>query len=140
MPNKLVTDSIYIQMAHLNATQSKAERKKVGAVLVTESGILLPGYNGTPRGMNNSCEYVTPEGLVTKQSVIHAELNCILKAAREGVSVVNSTLYVTLAPCEACAAMIVQAGIKEVYYSEEYRSTSGIDLLKEAGISITKVI
>lgn len=129
-------DSTYLGAALLIARHSKAVRRKVGAVIVTKSGVMLPGYNGTPRFLENTCE---DENNVTKPTVIHAETNCILKAAREGVSVVNSTLYVTLSPCLQCSAMIIQAGITKVVYNDDYRDLSGIEFLKEAGIEVIKL-
>lgn len=124
---------LYLGFAKEIAKRSKATRKKVGAVLVTNSGVILSGYNGTATGCDNCCEeWVEENGgyLRTKQEVIHAELNCILKAAREGVSVIDSVCYTTLAPCIQCSAMLIQAGVKEVHYIEEYRDTKGVELLK----------
>lgn len=139
-------DNTYMQMAQSIALHSKAIRKKVGAILVTNHGVVLPGYNGTPAGMDNSCEISKgwsdqdyTEILVTKPEVIHAELNCILKAAKEGVSVVDSVVYVTLAPCVQCAAMMIQSGVKRVVFGEQYRDNSGILLLKTAGVAVEQL-
>lgn len=77
--------------------------------------------------------------LVTKPEVIHAELNCIMKAAREGVSCIASTVYVTLSPCVQCSAMMIQAGVKRLVYKTPYRDTSGIMLLKNAGIKTQSI-
>lgn len=74
--------------------------------------------------------------LITKPEVIHAELNCILKAAREGVSCIDSTVYVTLAPCVQCSAMMVQAGVKRLVYKTPYRDASGLNLLEGSGVRI----
>lgn len=126
-------DTTYMGVAKLHAQLSKAERKKVGACMVTRTGIIIPGYNGTPSGMSNVCE---DENNVTLPSVIHAELNCILKAAKEGVSCENATIYITLSPCEQCASMLVQAGVKTVVYYEPYRTQDGILLLTKAGINV----
>jgi dCMP deaminase len=128
-------DSTYLGVALSVARHSKANRRKVGAVLVTKTGVMLPGFNGSPRGMDNACE---DENNVTKPSVIHAELNCIMKAAREGVSVVDSTIYVTLSPCIQCAAMLIQAGVTRVVYADDYRDMSGVAFLQEAGIDVSK--
>jgi dCMP deaminase len=122
-----------MQIAGCHAELSKAKRKKVGACLVTKTGVCLTGYNGTPHGADNDCEDAQGS---TKQSVIHAELNCILKAAKEGVSIQGSILYVTLSPCLQCAAMLVQAGVTQVIYLEEYRDTSGIQFLRNSGINV----
>lgn len=77
-------DDVYMGTAFLYARKSKAVRAQVGAVLVTETGILLPGINGTAAGTDNRCE---DENGLTKIETIHAELNCLIKAAKEGVSV-----------------------------------------------------
>ena len=133
---KYTLDSTYLKMATLMAKNSKAIRKKVGAVLVTPYGVILPGYNGTVTGLDNICEIEVDGKLVSKPEVIHAELNCILKAAKEGISIVDSTVYATLSPCMPCSAMIAQSGIKRVVYNEVYRDQSGILFLKNAGIIV----
>ena len=137
-------DKVYMQNAVNMATLSHAVRKKVGCILVTPENLQIGAYNGTPSGWDNRCEDVHEtelfEHLVTKPTVIHAELNAILHAARQGVSVKDSTIYITLSPCSACSAMIAQAGIKRVVYKEEYRDRSGIDLLKEHDIIVEQLI
>lgn len=143
MPTQKQLDDVYMQTAMLHAGLSKAKRKQVGAVLVTKTGTTLTGYNGTPSGLSNTCEDShlcgSAEFLTTKKEVIHAELNCILKAAKEGVSVEDATIYTTLSPCVPCAAMLINAGIKELVWQETYRDTSGLDLLKQAGIITRQV-
>jgi dCMP deaminase len=135
-------DETYMGTALLHAKLSKARRAQVGAVLVTSHGVTLTGYNGTPTGRSNDCEYEVHDigrlypDLVTKPEVIHAELNCIMKAAREGVSCIGATVYVTLSPCIQCSAMLVQAGVKRVVYKQQYRDDSGVELLKSCGILV----
>ena len=90
--------------------------------------------NGQPKILGNVCEH---EG-VTKESVIHAEVNCILKAQREGISIEGATLYVTHSPCEHCASLIIETGITRVVYAEEYRSLVGVENLKTAGVIVEK--
>ena len=125
-----VDDAIYIEVAKLHAGLSKAERLKVGACIVTPSRVIIPGVNGLPKALGNTCEH---EG-ATKPSVIHSELNCILKAQRKGISIEGATLYVTHSPCEHCASLIIMTGIKRVLYVEEYRSLVGVENLKLAGV------
>jgi len=139
MPSRDELDQCYMQVALAHAAMSKAVRKKVGACLVTRSGVIIPGYNGTPRGANNVCEVEVDGVLVTKPDVIHAELNCVLKAAREGVRIIDSVLYVTLSPCEPCAAWLVQSGVKEIVYLEQYRVLAGIDFLARAGVEVRQL-
>ncbi len=138
MANQVELDCCYIKVAEAHARLSRAERKRVGACLVTQSGVIIPGYNGTPSGTDNACEDEVDGALVTKPEVIHAELNCILKAAKEGVSVVGSKLYVTLSPCLPCSAMLKQAGVSEIVYLEGYRDSSGIDYLRSHGVKVRK--
>lgn len=69
--------------------------------------------------------------LVTKPEVLHAEMNCILKAAKTGHAVKGSTLYVTLSPCIECSKYILQSGVAKVIYLNEYRNKAGIDLLSQ---------
>jgi dCMP deaminase len=135
MPLQSEIDSVYIGTALLHARLSKAVRKQVGAVMVTPNSTTLTGYNGTPSGTDNLCEDTQGK---TKLEVLHAELNCLLKAAKEGVSVTGSTLYVTLSPCMQCSAMLLQAGVKRIVYLEEYRDLSGIDYLDSHGVEVDK--
>lgn len=141
MANQKELDGVYMQTALAHASLSKAIRAQVGAVLVTSHGVTLTGYNGTAKGRDNCCEeeYIDKDWFVTrvtKAEVIHAELNCILKAAREGVSCIDSTVYVTLSPCVQCSAMMIQAGVKRLVYESSYRDVSGLLLLKEAGVIV----
>ena len=154
MASQKELDRVYMENAVNFSTLSKANRKQVGCVLVTPENVQIHAYNGTPEGWDNSCEYeeevlVSEFGkgswlektgnTVTKNEVIHSELNAILHAARQGVSVKGSTLYVSLSPCIKCSAMIAQAGIKRVVYKEEYRDLTGVDMLKQHGIIVEKI-
>lgn len=144
MANQKDLDETYMGTAILHSKLSKARRAQVGAILVTRQGVTLSGFNGTAAGRPNECEVriktSVPEHLtdtlITKPEVIHAELNCIMKAAREGVSCVDATVYVTLAPCVQCAAMMLQAGVKRVVYLQQYRDDSGVKLLQESNVMV----
>ena len=145
MPSQKELDECYMKVALAHAHLSKAKRRKVGACLVTSHGSIIPGVNGTPSGTDNNCEKsvfnrkINDYELQTLDVVLHSELNCILKAARDGISILGSTLYVSLSPCIRCSAMIVQAGIREVVYLEEYRDLEGLLYLQEAGIIVRKL-
>lgn len=144
MASQKETDELYMGTAILYAKLSKAKRAQVGSCLVTKNGVVLGGVNGTPAGLPNECEtvvktslpYLFEDTLVTKPEVIHSELNCILKAAREGVSCIGATMYVTLSPCVPCAAMMIQAGVKRLVYKEMYRDQGGVNLLRDAAIDV----
>lgn len=127
--------------AHLNAAKSYAElsrarRLKVGAVIVRDDRVISVGYNGTTTGQDNNCE---DENGYTLPSVVHAESNSILFAAKVGTSTENATLITTHSPCHECAKMIIQCGIKEVYYETDYRDLSAVEFLRECNINVVKV-
>lgn len=129
-------DRSYLEMARIWASNSYCRRRKVGALLVKDNMIISDGYNGTPSGFENVCE---DENGVTKPYVLHAEANAITKVAKSGNSSKGATLYVTAAPCMECSKLIIQAGIVRVVYSDEYRLTDGIDLLRRAGIEVEQL-
>ena len=128
-------DRSYLEMAAVWAKNSYCQRRQVGAILVKDRMIISDGYNGTPSGFENVCE---DENGVTKPYVLHAEANAITKVAKSSNSSLGATLYVTASPCVECAKLIIQAGITRVVYSEEYRITDGVDLLRRAGIQVEK--
>jgi dCMP deaminase len=109
------------------ATLSHCVRFKVGSVIVKDGNIISMGYNGTPSGMENTCE----ENNVTFPHVIHGEINAIVKAAKNGNAVDGATLYQTLSPCIDCSKVILQSGIKRVVYLELYRNPQGVDFLSQ---------
>ncbi|MDD6228182.1 MAG: dCMP deaminase family protein [Bacteroidales bacterium] len=128
-----VLDRRYLRMAAIWAENSYCERRKVGALLVKDKMIISDGYNGTPSGFPNVCE--SEEG-VTLPYVLHAEANAISKVARSNNSSEGSTLYITASPCMECSKLIIQAGIRRVVFSDLYRITDGLDLLRRAGVEI----
>lgn len=107
----------------------------MGACMVLSTGILVPGVNGLPTELGNVCE---TEDNTTKIEVIHAEEACILKAAKEGLSVFGSTIYITHPPCRHCASMMIAVGVTRVVYDNTYRDLSGLLLLKQAGRFVDK--
>lgn len=163
---KIPTEIIYMQVAYQFAKLSYAERRKVGCVIVKDKQVISFGYNGTPHGFDNSCEeddiryYENPDfalewkdegyscengcctkkNAITKREVLHAESNAIMKVAKSTMSCEGADLYTTTCPCFDCAKLIIQSGIKKVYYTEDYRDMSGVELLKTAGIEVEQVI
>ena len=127
MFKQLKLDEVFINIAKEIGSLSHCTRSKVGAVLVKDGNVISFGYNGTPAGMDNGCE----ENDVTKDEVIHAEMNAILKAAKSGNAVDGSTLYLSLSPCQNCCKLIIQSGIKRVVYLEGYRDLKPIEFLSK---------
>lgn len=129
-------DSLYMDIAERVSNMSHCNRSKVGCVIVTPDNITSYGWNGMPSGMDNCCE---DESNTTKKEVLHAELNALSKINSSTVSTKDATLYVTLSPCIECAKQIMQSGISNVVYRDDYRDTSGIDLLsKNSKIKVRK--
>jgi dCMP deaminase len=122
--------TMFMAMAEDLAQLSTCPRKQVGALIVRGGRIISSGYNGAPPGMPH-CDHSRFEPCET---ATHAELNAVVFAARHGVATVNGTVIVTLSPCVTCARLIIAAGIRTVYYGEEYRDGSGRELLDAAGI------
>ena len=130
---QLELDKRYLRMARIWAENSYCTRRKVGALIVKDKMIISDGYNGTPSGFENVCEL---DNGTTKPYVLHAEANAITKITKSGNNSDGATLYVTASPCLECSKLIIQSGIRRVVYSETYRLTDGIDLLKRAGVEV----
>ena len=130
----------YMWLAQRASSRSKAERLKVGAVLVNPNRIMAFGYNGTPSGWDNCCEIAHEDGsLITKPETIHAELNALFKFVTEGISTKGCSLFLTHSPCLPCAQSLFLSQLHQVYYHEDYRSDAGVHFLRKAGINVTKV-
>ena len=139
-------DQCYMSMAQNMADLSYGVRAKVGAVAVTEQGIVVTGVNGLPKELGNELEFKEySDGLgggwwlETKPTVIHAENALLVKCAREGVSMLGSTVYTTLGCCEHCASMLASAGVKRVVYKDEYRCKKGIKVLEQCGVLLEQL-
>lgn len=131
---------MYLKIAKEISKLSYAKRNKVGALIVRDNNILGYGFNGTPNKMSNCCEYLDKNNtLITKKEVLHAETNALMKVAKASQTPENAIMYITLGTCLECAKLIIQAGIKEVYYIEDYRDNFGISLLKRAKIKVIKL-
>lgn len=139
MPRQLDLDKTYINMAKSWSNLSHARRNKVGCLIVKNGTIISDGYNGTPRGFDNNCEFKELNDLVTKPEVLHAESNAITKLAKSTQSSSGSTLYTTASPCVECSKLIIQADIFRVVYDEIYRDDQGVKLLEKAGIIIEEL-
>ena len=144
---KIMWDKRFIEMARFVASWSSCLRRKIGAVVVRDKRILSTGYNGAASGINscverNEClrdKLCIESG--TRQEIcyaIHAEQNAIVQAAKMGVSLEGSTIYITHQPCSMCARMIINSGIKRIVYSEGYPDDFSLELLESANIELEK--
>ena len=158
MPSQIDLDDKYLAMASIWSELSKARRMKVGCLIVRDCMIISDGYNGTPSGFDNNCEYETSAAhlldkdkespaiklinngktqITTKPEVLHAETNAISKLAKSTQSSIGATIYITIPPCIHCSKLIIQTGITRVVWKDEYLYNDGIQLLKRAGIKIS---
>jgi dCMP deaminase len=143
-------DTTLMGVALLWEDRSTCDRNHVGAVIAKDGRHIGSGYNGAPAGMSH-CDHgplptirrVSPVSpLPTSPTsigcriAIHAEANAIAYAARHGVSVEGATIYTTLSPCYECAKLIIAAGLVRVVFNRSYRDPAGIDLLRNAGLTV----
>jgi dCMP deaminase len=135
---------LYMDWAIRTAQLSHARRLQVGAVIVKDDSVISYGYNGMPAGWDNNCEDDLYQqdgsvGLKTKPEVLHAESNAIAKLAKSQNSGLGADIFITHSPCLECAKLIYQAGIKKVWFGENYRDHKGIEFLTKSGIEINKI-
>ena len=127
------------------AELSYARRLHVGAIVVKNDRIISIGYNGMPAGWDNDCEdqIYADDGfhitLTTKPEVLHAERNALDKLARGSEGGDGADMFITHSPCLECAKSILGAGIKRVWFGEQYRDDSGLTFLKKSGIIVEQV-
>lgn len=112
------------------AERSTCTRAKVGAVIVRDKNILATGYNGSPSGMPHCLDvgclvYKTqnPSGETEENCwrTIHAEMNAIAQAARNGAGIREASIYITHSPCIHCLKTLVNTGIKQIFYEKPYK-------------------
>ena len=130
----------FMAQSHLLSLRSTCERLSVGATIVKDNRVIAGGYNGSVSGeehcIDNGCLVVDGHCIRT----IHAEMNAIIQCAKLGVSTEGATIYVTHFPCLNCTKTIIQAGIKQIYYAEDYHNhTYAIQLLEQSGVHYEKI-
>ncbi|MBD7935783.1 MULTISPECIES: ComE operon protein 2 [Cytobacillus] len=138
--DRISWDQYFMAQSHLLALRSTCTRLTVGATIVRDKRMIAGGYNGSITGSDHCIDegcYVIDNHCVR---TIHAEMNAILQCAKFGVPTENAEIYVTHFPCLQCCKAIIQAGIKKVYYAEDYKNHPyGIELFQQAGVSLKKV-
>jgi dCMP deaminase len=140
-------ETYFMDIAVLVSRRSTCVRRAVGAVIVKDKRILTTGYNGAPVGLKHCTEIgciretmKVPSGERHELCAgLHAEQNAIIQAAFHGVSIRGATLFCTNLPCSICAKMIINAGIKSIYYLSDYADAMSEKYLKEAAIELIKL-
>ena len=133
-------DEYYLSLLPLVASRATCPRRKVAAILVDASGKLVSiGYNGVPSGMPHCIDEpcagaLDPSGDTRRCIAIHAEINAVSQA-RASLRKPH-TLYCSTTPCFECAKVLVTEGIKRVVAASRYTNTAGVDLLRQAGVTM----
>jgi dCMP deaminase len=135
--NRVSWAEYFMNIAHEVATRSTCNRKAVGAVIVRGKTILSTGYNGSIKGADH-CDDAGHE-MENDHCVrtIHAEANAIVQAARHGIRIEDSEIYVTASPCYDCFKMIANVGINKIYFGEFYRDERIIALAEKLDIQLS---
>ena len=144
--NRPDNDAYFMEMAQLVSKRSTCGRRKVGAVIVKDKRVLTTGYNGSPKGTKH-CEELgclreqmnIPSG--TRHELcrgVHAEQNAVIQAAYFGVSIKDGAIYTTTFPCSMCAKILINAGIREVVYAEEYIDELSKRLFDETNVTLRR--
>lgn len=145
--NRPSWDEYFMKIAKLVATRSTCIRRQVGAVVVKNKQILATGYNGAPSGLVH-CDQIgclrvemkVPSGERHELCrALHAEQNAFLQAARHGISVAGSTIYITNQPCSICAKMIINAGVEKVIVEGDYPDKLAREFLDQARIKLVVI-
>ena len=148
MSDRLTWDQYFMTITQQVAERSTCNRAKVGAVIVRDRNILATGYNGAPVGMPHCTEAgcliyesKTPYGEVEQNCfrTIHAEINAIAQAAKNGSNIKDSSIYVTHTPCIHCIKVLVNTGIKTVYYESPYKLATLEEILRNTRVHMEKV-
>ena len=137
-------DEYFIDVAGLVARRSTCLRRNVGAILVKDKRILATGYNGAPRGLVHCLEtgcirdkLKIPSGQRHELCRgLHGEQNAIIQASLYGISVKDSTIYITNQPCIICAKMLINAGINETIEASD--SPKKIEEVRKKVLELTR--
>jgi len=140
-------DAYFMSMAELVSSRSTCLRRQVGAVIVKEKRVLSTGYNGAPKGIKHCAEV----GCVRQQNNVesgtrhelcrgvHAEQNAVIQAAYFGVSIKDASIYTTNFPCVMCAKILINAGIREVVFRDDYIDELSRGILSESMTVVRRV-
>jgi len=133
-------EQYFMAQARLAALRSTCTRLKVGAIIVRENRIIASGYNGSVSDgahcIDEGCYIVDGHCVRT----VHAEANALLQCAKFGVATNETNLYVTHFPCLQCCKQIIQAGINNIYYEQDYRNHNlALQLFDKSNVAITKI-
>lgn len=137
-------DKYFMDITDLVSTRSTCIRRRVGAVVVKDKQILATGYNGAPSNVPHCLDIGCLRDKMNiasgeRQELcrgIHAEQNCIVQAAKNGISLKGGVIYITNQPCITCSKLLINVGIEKIIYRNPYPDELALQILKEAGIEV----
>lgn len=137
---RITWHQFFMAQSHLLALRSTCTRLAVGAAIVRDKRIIAAGYNGSISGGDHCIDlgcYVVDNHCIR---TIHAEMNALLQCSKYGTPANGADIYVTHFPCLQCTKALIQAGIKTIYYAEDYKNhTYAMELLAQSGVKVIKV-
>lgn len=139
-------DTYFMNITKEIAKKSNCLKRQVGAILVLDNRIIATGYNGSPQGLPINC---LKNGVCLRQNnkqgeglencyAIHAEQNCLCQCAKYGISSKGATLYTNTYPCNFCLRLLINSGIVEIVYLEDYNDPISKEIAKLSNIKIRK--
>ena len=132
-------DEYFMNIARVVSSRATCHRKFVGAVIVRDKTILSTGYNGSIRGLPHCSDvgHMMEEGHCV--ATIHAEMNAIIQAARNGARIEGASIYITASPCWNCFKALANAGVQRICYGEFYRDERSFEVATKLGIDLVHV-
>ena len=132
-------DEYFMNIARVVSSRATCHRKFVGAVIVRDRTILSTGYNGSIRGLDHCSDvgHMMEDGHCV--ATIHAEMNAIIQAARNGVRIEQASIYITASPFWGCFKALANAGLSRICYGEFYRDERSFEVASRLGIDLIHV-
>ena len=148
MSERLSWNQYFLMITRQVAERSTCLRAKVGAVIVRDRSIVATGYNGAPAGMPHCLDVgclvyrsETPDGEIEENCfrTIHAEINAIAQAARNGSAIRDAAVYITHSPCIHCLKTLVNTGIKQIFFEKPYKLHTLTDIVRHTEVKLDQV-
>lgn len=148
MTTRPTWDQYFMTITRQVAERSTCNRAKVGALIARDKNILATGYNGSPAGLPHCTEVgcliytsTTPTGEIEENCfrTIHAEINAIAQAAKHGAIIRDADIYITHTPCIHCFKVLINTGVRRIYYERPYKVHTLEDLLRHSSVELRRV-
>ena len=148
MGDRLSWHQYFLMITRQVAERSTCTRAKVGATIVRDRSIIATGYNGAPAGLPHCTDVgclvyrsQTPDGETEENCfrTIHAEINAIAQAARNGSAIRDASIYITHSPCFHCLKTLVNTGVKHIFYEKPYKLHTLREILAHTDVTLEQI-